>query len=1010
MILKNKIIIFFLALANIVNSQSSNPIQIKSPETNSFEKAGNVPINLYAGSIDLKIPIYNIQAKLLNIPITLSYDSSGFVPHKKTDLAGTNWSLIAGGKISRTINGLPDEYEGNPGSNAPGLFFGLDLHGFLKGVRIKPFSKEQVYDLNSGAGSGGPYTWKLSSDSNGYEGEPDLYSFSILGLRGKFMIGNDGAVKVESNDPNLKVDISGLKTYGGGGYCIPPDSEIILIDGSGNKYFFGGDFSKYEITYNRNSPGLSKNGFSGFPTINSFNISKIIMANNEIITFDYYKDTLASNFCQMMTSSANLKENAKVLSLDSYFQEGTRIEQAVNCPGGISACLNSSQGSPTSSTSYTLLKRSLLEKITYNNINIVFNYKDQGYPIKHFENSNLYFNEYLIDNIEIKNGLSLVNKYLFDYKDLGGTNKRPFLTGFEEADSNKKYSFEYSKTDKLPTYYTTGIDHWGFWNGNDLNTQYAPFDTYNTATGDYTLNNTSRDPNYLYGSAGLLNKIIYPTKGYTIFEYEPQLYSKRIERTSNSMFLPVLMDAQGLCGGARIYRQSDYSAQGIISNQKEYRYSSDISNTVSSGILSNWPRYIYYFESSFPGFTEKLFLKSSSNVQQNTLDSYNVGYSKVYEINKGNGYIEHSFYNYANTPDIAAPYTNNLRKWSNDNITVRVPENLDKNFKNLYGLDYSSLRGLKLKESFIGEDGKSKKTIENQYNDPIDYNPNSMIDNNNYVSINHMSGSWVQGYKKYFNTFELKSKIISENLNGQDLKTVYKYLYTSPSHLQLSSQTASNSKDDILETKFFYPQDLEMVNKPFRSELISSNITGIPLTTKNFISGTKIAEQETEYKNDITTNNLLLPKFIYSNKGEGIINYNIDRKITYDKYDSKGNILQYTPESGTTVSIIWGYNKSLPIAKIENASYLEIANVLGITTSVLNTYTENQLSQIDNLRTLLPNAMVTTYTHIPLIGVSTITDPKRDKIMYTYDNAGRLEFVKDNKGNILSENQYNYKQ
>jgi uncharacterized protein RhaS with RHS repeats len=53
--------------------------------------------------------------------------------------------------------------------------------------------------------------------------------------------------------------------------------------------------------------------------------------------------------------------------------------------------------------------------------------------------------------------------------------------------------------------------------------------------------------------------------------------------------------------------------------------------------------------------------------------------------------------------------------------------------------------------------------------------------------------------------------------------------------------------------------------------------------------------------------------------------------------------------------------------------------------------------------------MVTTYTYLPLVGVSTITDPKGDIITYSYDSFGRLEFVKDKSGNILSENQYNYK-
>ncbi|MNQ98996.1 hypothetical protein D3C85_1147160 [compost metagenome] len=72
----------------------------------------------------------------------------------------------------------------------------------------------------------------------------------------------------------------------------------------------------------------------------------------------------------------------------------------------------------------------------------------------------------------------------------------------------------------------------------------------------------------------------------------------------------------------------------------------------------------------------------------------------------------------------------------------------------------------------------------------------------------------------------------------------------------------------------------------------------------------------------------------------------------------------------------------------------------------------NLLSALATLRNdpALVNATISTYTYKPLIGISTITDAKGDKTTYTYDTAGRLEFVKDKNGNILTENQYKYKQ
>ena len=234
--------------------------------------------------------------------------------------------------------------------------------------------------------------------------------------------------------------------------------------------------------------------------------------------------------------------------------------------------------------------------------------------------------------------------------------------------------------------------------------------------------------------------------------------------------------------------------------------------------------------------------------------------------------------------------------------------------------------------------------------------------------------------------------------------------YSSGNHNQKTSQTTTNSKGETLETKYYYAPDPELTNEPYKTDLIAKNMIGIPLLTQTFKNGIKLSEQKTQYSKDASTNNLLLPKYIKAKKGTDADQPNLETKITYNSYDNKGNLTQYTLESGIPVSIIWGYNQTQPIAKIENASYSQVSSYVNNLQTLSNGTNEaSLLTALDALRSSLPNAMVTTYTYIPLVGVSTITDPKADRQTFTYDTFGRLQYVKDKNGNILSENQYHYR-
>src|SRR5688500_17118 len=93
---------------------SDNPFEVTiippSPEASDLAKYADIPVSLYSGTPTISIPLYEIKERELSLPISLNYHGSGNKIETVAPRTGLGWTLEAGGLVTRTVRGWPDEH------------------------------------------------------------------------------------------------------------------------------------------------------------------------------------------------------------------------------------------------------------------------------------------------------------------------------------------------------------------------------------------------------------------------------------------------------------------------------------------------------------------------------------------------------------------------------------------------------------------------------------------------------------------------------------------------------------------------------------------------------------------------------------------------------------------------------------------------------------------------------------------------------------------------------------
>ncbi|GHT26182.1 hypothetical protein AGMMS4957_21680 [Bacteroidia bacterium] len=631
-----------------------------------------------------------------------------------------------------------------------------------------------------------------------------------------------------------------------------------------------------------------------------------------------------------------------------------------------------------------------------------------------------------MEKFEVKNKNGSIHKtidFLYGEGDYQATALLKFLKMNDET-----YTFNYNSK----RYYknSTGLDYWGYYNGkkNDNAIPKMNIGLYSNValiSGPYP--NTSinigyadRDIDAESMKAFMLERIDYPTGGYSTFEYESHRFPDQNPVSINAFgTMPAPINAGGGLRVFRITTKADANAQPII---KTYKYGvgeNGLANVLYVPTLDTFVDEfcIYQAPACFdaPVTHRSLSINAFSNYSKYLIRNNPIWYSNVTE-HVNDIKTEYFFDNNMDGKDvfelycvIKKPYIRTYQSLFMDGPRL-VKQTMYKKTGQIYSpveqiiSTYEKITGSIIKNWII--ERQSINAFPMGGAGPDFYNPESPLLTSPY-QIGGRSYN-VYPYRILLDYYRLKNKQSISIINSKDsIKTTEEYIYNSRNQIQKTiKETSETSKKQAIEYKYPYNYiDAIYVDMNNKNMLY-------PVIEEITYNGTlEIQRIKNNYTNTSSITNGLIRRVSIQSSTIGASG--LQTAFSFNKYDSHGNLLQYTLPDGTSTAYLWGYNYLYPIAKIENAVYSDVtakipANTLENIAAKLAP-TASDLTTINNLRTQLPNAQISTYTYKPLVGIQTMTDPRGVTVTYEYDAVGRLKTIKDENNKVLENYDYHYK-
>lgn len=435
-----------------------------SPTAAALGKFTTASVNYADGAVGYNIPLYEYKTNNLSIPISLGYSTNGTRVTQVASRVGLGWNLSAGGVVSRMVLGEPD------GSST-----------FLR----PPPEQTDAYSAQW-------QSFLQNAGSEGYDTQPDIFTFSFGGYSGKFIIDSGQVRKLDENNLVITGNVSNGFTI------IAPD---------GAKY----EFKQEESSVSSSS--CAKGTFSRTPIDNAWYLTQVSHPEGDTIYIKY-------GTCDYSYYSST----SQVMSANT----GNNFACNVGCP------------------SVPLFQECQIQIRNYGVYPKIITSNSLGTVVLGYSPREDLVGDYCLTSVIVLD--TTVSKTATDvpvsqqkirtayelgylYSSAGPTyradiGKRMFLGSVIElnmetvASQARSYAFEYDRIDQLPARTADSQDYMGFCNGKS-NPNLIAKPTDPTVLAYFpTQSFGNRKPDAAFGKMGTLKKVTFPGGGYDLIGYE----------------------------------------------------------------------------------------------------------------------------------------------------------------------------------------------------------------------------------------------------------------------------------------------------------------------------------------------------------------------------------------------------------------------------------------------------------------------------------------------------------